>query len=380
MSEKENNPSEKKVWTEAERLELSAKLDRELEDYIDSLDKKVYTDGWSEDRWQEEMEKHPFFMTKMPENPAEMSPLLEGLQLLKYSEEYNTPNELAQSYKEDGNFNYKHKKYRLAILNFSKGISNKCEDKDLLAQLYNNRALAQFKLQNYRSSLNDCKQALNLKPNYLKAMHTAAKCYYYIKDYDQCISYCDKILNIESSIKELNKEIVTLRTQAVKSNKLKMRDSRLQDIKEKNIDKTKEKIKNIIKARNIKLDYSDIFYDNQHVHLDDRDMLVWPVIFAYPENNQTDFIQNFHESTLISEQLEELFVEPPAWDSDRRYQIKKLHVYFEGINKKPCRIDIDKPLCEILQDEKFIVKNGTPWFYVLVADSREETAFLKSYF
>lgn len=36
------------------------------------------------------MEKHPFFMTKFPEN-GEVHPLLEGMQQLKYDENENTP-------------------------------------------------------------------------------------------------------------------------------------------------------------------------------------------------------------------------------------------------------------------------------------------------
>lgn len=58
--------------------------------------------------------------------------------------------ELANNYKEDGNYNYKYKKYRLAILNYTEGIRTKCKDDDLMAQLYNNRAAAHFILQNYR--------------------------------------------------------------------------------------------------------------------------------------------------------------------------------------------------------------------------------------
>lgn len=58
--------------------------------------------------------------------------------------------ELANNYKEDGNFNYKYKKYRLAILSYTEGIRTKCTDNDLMAQLYNNRAAAHFMLQNYR--------------------------------------------------------------------------------------------------------------------------------------------------------------------------------------------------------------------------------------
>lgn len=34
------------------------------------------------------------------------------------------------------------------------------------------------------------------------------------------------------------------------------------------------------------------------VHFDEKDKLVWPVMILYPETQQTDFIQNFHEDTL----------------------------------------------------------------------------------
>lgn len=58
--------------------------------------------------------------------------------------------ELANNYKEDGNFNYKYKKYRMAILSYTEGIRIRCKDNELMAQLYNNRAAAHFMLQNYR--------------------------------------------------------------------------------------------------------------------------------------------------------------------------------------------------------------------------------------
>jgi len=34
------------------------------------------------------------------------------------------------------------------------------------------------------------------------------------------------------------------------------------------------------------------------VHFDENNKLAWPVIILYPEIQQTDFIQNFHEDTL----------------------------------------------------------------------------------
>lgn len=93
MAQQSDNSKEadKKVWTEEDRLELAGKLDEELDEFINGLEKKSYTEGWPEDRWEEEMEKHPFFMKKVPEPGDELHPLMEGLQQLKYDESENSP-------------------------------------------------------------------------------------------------------------------------------------------------------------------------------------------------------------------------------------------------------------------------------------------------
>lgn len=39
--------------TDEERAALAEKLDGELDDFIDSLEKRGYTEGWPEDRWEE---------------------------------------------------------------------------------------------------------------------------------------------------------------------------------------------------------------------------------------------------------------------------------------------------------------------------------------
>ena len=46
--------------------------------------------GWKEETWREEIEKHPFFMSKLPEENEELPPLLEAFQQLKYDPEQNT--------------------------------------------------------------------------------------------------------------------------------------------------------------------------------------------------------------------------------------------------------------------------------------------------
>lgn len=48
-----NTPKKGKSITDEERLELAAKLDRELDEFVNGLEKKRYAEGWPEDRWQE---------------------------------------------------------------------------------------------------------------------------------------------------------------------------------------------------------------------------------------------------------------------------------------------------------------------------------------
>lgn len=56
QSEDANNEtghSLKSTMTHEERLKLAAKLDKELDEFIENLPRKKYEDGWPEDRWEE---------------------------------------------------------------------------------------------------------------------------------------------------------------------------------------------------------------------------------------------------------------------------------------------------------------------------------------
>lgn len=58
---------------------------------------------------------------------------------------YKTPAR-ADSYRDDGNEQFKLKKYKIAIDNYTEGIKSRCPDAELNAILYANRAAAQFYL------------------------------------------------------------------------------------------------------------------------------------------------------------------------------------------------------------------------------------------
>lgn len=62
-----------------------------------------------------------------------------------------------------------------------------------------------------RTSLADCQIALNLQPQYEKALKRAAQCCYNLERYKPCVTYCDQLLGIDPT----NSVIAKLRKDAV---------------------------------------------------------------------------------------------------------------------------------------------------------------------
>nr|CAD7444821.1 unnamed protein product [Timema bartmani] len=364
----------KTPMTDEERQHLAEKLDLELEDFIGGLEKRSYTEGWPEDRWQEEMEKHPFFMSHPPSADQPLSPLMEGLQQLKYDEKENSPEDLANSYKEDGNFNFKIKKYRMAIVAYTEGLRHKCSDDKLNAQLHNNRAAAHFFLKNYRSCANDCKAALRLLPDYPKVQPRLAQCLFHLSQFDECVTSCDQILGEQPD----NKEMKALRTKAMTAKKYKERDFRR---KERTSHKSMEQeraLLQVIADRGITLDKRGLpdHSSEGRVHLSGVS-LVWPVMFLYPEHETTDLIEEFHEDTTFQEHLELMFESPPEWDRDRKYVLERLVVYWEDQETRHLHpVDKGTTLRQVLAHRRYVVVAGRPSFLVLAEGSEAQKRIL----
>ncbi|XP_026728194.1 tetratricopeptide repeat protein 4-like [Trichoplusia ni] len=374
----------KKPMTDEERLALSQKLDRELDEFINSLEKKRYTEGWPEDKWEEEMDKHPFFMKTNPDG-GEMSPLAEGLAKLKYDPEENTPVELAGNYKEDGNFNFKHKNYRLAIMGYTEGIKQRCNDAELNASLYNNRAASHWHLKNYRSALFDSEKALTFNPNHAKARLRAAKSALEVAKYDTCIEHCQKLLETSK-----DNEVQELLQTAKKKKLLQERDQRKRERGKQRAEEQKDSLIKTIIERGIKIskceDEDDIDLSKLEPTLPgaqdsivyvENGQLRWPVLILYPEYQITDFLKACPEEVSLTAQLEQVF--PAPWDEDNKYRCASVNIYYEGYDKMPHIINPSKKLADLLTERYFELKAGTPAFFVVVRGSDIERKFLESY-
>jgi tetratricopeptide (TPR) repeat protein len=255
------------------------------------------------------MDKHPFFMKQAPEPGQELSPLMEGLQQLKFDTGENDALTLGQNYKDDGNFYVKHKKFRLAVLSYSEGLKQKFDDNELRATLYNNRSAAQYFLKNYRSSLNDAKKAVELKPDYAKARARAAQCAVELKEFDMCVDLCDQILQADP----LNAMARDLRVDAVERKTVLARDARKNAAnlrkKREQLDRTLEELQK--RAVKFEDNYGTsrtaitekmlkpvlLPLEDFRVSTDPNNVLYWPAVFCYPEFTFSDFQQQLCEDT-----------------------------------------------------------------------------------
>lgn len=407
--------------TDEERAELCKKLDKDMEEYLAGMEAKAknnptkYEEGWTEDNWEKEMESHPFFTQNdtLLEQAAkgELDPMMKGLQDLKYSPDENTKEELAKNYKEDGNFQFKLKKYRLSIAAYTEGIKCKSDDAIIHVQLITNRAAAQYHLGNFRSSFNDCAIAIKFKPDHFKAIKRGAQCCYQLKRYPDCIKWSKKALELEAN----DNEIQAMLEKVTKEQKEFERNAR-RELTRKN-KKSKEELKLLkgLKSRGVKLQEVDLnridfekeehvveviekltpilpaaFKQKVHFSAEAENTLIWPVLFMYPEYGETDLIEEFEElGQTFSDHLQAMFghgIGGPVWDISNKYHPERLIVYFEDRITNPEKVALvpvkngqNSTLSEALSDPRFQIVNGLPTFIVLVDKSHYETFMVKSY-
>ncbi|XP_052776924.1 tetratricopeptide repeat protein 4-like [Mya arenaria] len=368
------------------------KSDDNIDALIDALDKMERPAEIENKTFEEQLESlgsHPAFMKEW--DPAvPLSDDMEGLMRLKYEAE--DPTAKAEAYKDDGNHEFKKKKYHVAADNYTEGIKCKCPDRLLNAVLYTNRAAAQFHIGNFRSAFNDCVFARKFQPDHLKAIHRGALCCLEMKKYGDCITWCDAALHLEPT----NEKFLEIRQKASKLQKGIERDKRKEELREKKVKAKETRLLETIQQRGVKMRGLKVDKEGElkmegvlgvkqgaRVTMDANSVLYWPVMLLYPEYSETDFIQMFCESHRLIDHLSHMFgaeTEPPHWDPDRRYKPHTVNMYFEDRDsEKLIKVNKESTLSKVLKHKKYVVYDGTPSFFLTVAGSEFEKIFLEKY-
>jgi len=372
----------KTIRDEADRTEMMKKMDGELEEHFAALEARAAArgergkdpEGWTEENWEEEMASHPFFNQGWKEG-EELSPLMQGMQDLKYSPDENTPEELANNYKEDGNFNFKCKKYRFATASYTEGLRVACGIPAIDTALLTNRAAAQYHVGNYRSSLRDCGAALALSPAHLKAVVRAALCCSRLARHQQVVEWADRGLQLEQG----HEELARLRTESLAKIKQVERDLRKGKLAER---KRKEEGEAVEGGASLgALQPALPQAEHRRVRLEEG-ALVWPVLLLYPEVGETDFIEEFREGELLGAHLEVMLgegVERPGWDQQASFLPSTVLLYFEDSQQRLVEVQGGDTLLQAITRRGFMVKGGVPAFMVLVRGSPFTRDFLAKY-
>uniref|UniRef100_A0A1A7XCB6 Tetratricopeptide repeat domain 4 n=1 Tax=Iconisemion striatum TaxID=60296 RepID=A0A1A7XCB6_9TELE len=375
-----------------------------MDEFMDKFKTQRYKKGFNENNWEEEFDKIPMFMKKAPENinPREY-PDLACLQSMIHDED-RPPEEQAKSLKNEGNAYFKERNYKQAVVSYTAALKMKCGDEEFNAVILTNRAASHFHLGNMRSALNDAAAAKKIKPDHLKALIRGAQCCIELHNFAEAVRWCDEGLKVHPTDKKLQE----LRATAEKHKRTAERDARKAKAKEKKLHGEREALLVAIKDRGIKLlqpagtcvhgsdsddedvhssaaiaqlsldDLSSQEVTGAHVFLDQQGLLHWPVLFFYPEHQQSDFISAFCENTCFRDHLTVMFGEElPPWDTDRKYLPQNLQLYFEDEEKQTLyQVDPDTSLLKILQHKRFFVRSGSPSFIVLVKGSSFWKTFL----
>uniref|UniRef100_A0A3Q4AUN7 Cns1/TTC4 wheel domain-containing protein n=1 Tax=Mola mola TaxID=94237 RepID=A0A3Q4AUN7_MOLML len=383
--------------------EAQYESDDGMDAFMDKFKTQRYKNAFSENNWEEEFDKIPMFMKTAPEEiDPKTHPELACIQAIIHDED-RPPEEQAKSLKDEGNAFFKEKDYQKAILCYTAGLKKNCRDQEINTVLLTNRAAAHFHLGNMRSALNDAAAARKIKPDHLKAVIRGAQCFIELRTFAEAIQWCDEALKAHPT----DKKLLELRAAADKHKRAAERDARKAKAKERKVHSEKEALLAAIKDRGVKLlesvkprqqgsDSEEEDEDSSaaisqlsldgisskevtgaQVFLDEQGSLHWPVLFLYPEHQQSDFISAFCENTCFIDHLAVMFGEVAPWDTDRKYHPQNLLLYFEDEQMETLyQINSDASLLKVLQHKRFFVKAGSPSFIILVKGSPFCTQFL----
>ncbi|EER44371.1 TPR domain-containing protein [Histoplasma capsulatum H143] len=320
------------------------------------------------------MNKTPLFMTDLSKatDGDEENIGLEAMRALQYE---GTRAEVAQGFRESGNEVTRQKKWADGKEFYTKAIAvltgdNKWEEssdpegdrikeREIAEACYTNRALCNLELKNYRSTTLDCASALKLNPKNVKAYYRSTCALFALDKIPQAEDTCARGLALDPP----NKPLQTM------SAKISARKSALEEIaakrraEEERARKEKLLLNSALRAREIRVRNSDQppELEDAAIHLSPdplspKSTLIFPTVFLYPMEAQSDFVKAFAETETISDQLSYIF--PLPWDSRQEYKLESVECFMETAAGGLIKVGKKMPLLKILAGGKVEVVDG----------------------
>ncbi|KAJ2862226.1 HSP70/90 co-chaperone, partial [Coemansia asiatica] len=237
----------------------------------------------------------PLFMTDLSD-AGDDNMAVEALKSLSYDD---PPEETATNLKDSGNEQFKAGNFAEAVKFYSRALDHDGHDnKALKVSLLTNRAAANLELKNFGRAIQDCADALRIRPETPKALFRSAKAFLALEKFDEARECCKWALELDpqgSEIKRLQKLIED--TQVTFDRRIREREER-----EKARQRSRELLKRAVEIREglcfdtTAAKKKDLYaWENdsaRQVVLDESSgHLQWPVFFLYPESKESDFVE-----------------------------------------------------------------------------------------
>mmetsp|Transcript_41655 Transcript_41655/g.93273 ORF Transcript_41655/g.93273 Transcript_41655/m.93273 type:complete len:393 (+) Transcript_41655:62-1240(+) len=353
------------------------------------IDNRVWT--------MNEIRDHPLFMTDVPSDPRDVEnyPLLTALQSVLYDDQ--TPEELAEHFRKQGNEAMKFQASRIALQNaltfYTRGLEMECKDAKLNAVLHSNRAAVGLKLGENLKVVDDCRCAVRLDPQNLKAWFRGAQASEALGLAEQGLTFCRGALRVEPKEPEvlrIQRQLqVLLEKQKKAQQEMRLGDAKLKDA----MQASASAVQNALELRGSRL--GPALFDlamyrmanggiTPHPKLMDTEegaTIEWPLLLLYDEVNQSDFVAAFDERCALQEQLQLMFPEDRnvEWDAQGKYVWHQLAVYLEYYPEGSAETSMFKIDCSVATVTLLTDRCLPPCLvlHVLVDGSPAQAAFVK---
>lgn len=267
-----------------------------------------------------------------------VSHALGALSHLLYDEE--TPQEASELLRDEGNRHFKRGRrgYKNAIKKYNQAILAAGDVPEALAPALLNRAMAEFKLQNYGKSLQDVERSLSVLPGNVKAHYRALLCAIELEKFDIASRHCEAGLDLCTSDDSAQgrRDRALFKLQAKKLEKTIEKSQKYENAKEMRLLEVKErkqKIRQMVEDRGITMGLPLFSMQRKYSTTEpsERDgEWYWPVLLVYPEevacggqSDQSDFLEDVSEQTSMGDILNCVFggnSPGPEWDMNRMYR------------------------------------------------------------
>lgn len=282
----------------------------------------------------DEINRLPFFMNELDESDGQGGENV-GLEALKSLAYDGEPDEIATNFKNQGNDCFKTKQYKDAVEFYTKGLDMDCGVNEINVALYINRAACNLELKNYRRCIEDCKKALIIDENNVKACYRAGKAFFLVERYDEASQILQYGLTKDPENKPI-KETLTALTKKV---------SLIEETKRKKEQAAYEKqlqetlLKNAIGLRRFQIIKSSRpaeLLENATLRLEDptdyESQLLFPAMVLYPTIDEFDFIAEISELSTTTDILNVILDRPQTWFESPKHQnftLKSLECFME---------------------------------------------------